>query len=63
MQAALWSGGNWNAMYNAMHTPMRVDIPSDARRVELYALSWPRYACTPSSATTSTTSTSAAWSS
>ena len=34
----LWSGGNWNAMYNAAHAPMRVDIPSDARRVELYAL-------------------------
>lgn len=34
----LWQGGNWNAMYNASHSPMHVEIPADARRVELYAL-------------------------
>ena len=34
----LWRGGAWNAMYDMAHPPVSVDVPSDVRRVELYAL-------------------------
>ena len=34
----LWTGGAFNAAYNANHPPIRVEIPADARRVELFAI-------------------------
>jgi hypothetical protein len=34
----LWTGGDWNPSYDAMHPPMRVSVPADIRRVELYTL-------------------------
>lgn len=34
----LWSGGDWNAMYDSAKAPMNVLIPADARKVELVTL-------------------------
>lgn len=34
----LWTGGDWNAMYDSRHPPQRVMIPADVRKVELYTL-------------------------
>jgi len=34
----LWTGGGWNATYDTMRAPMRVDVPADVRRVDFYAL-------------------------
>ena len=34
----LWTGGAWNASYDAMHPARSVPVPADVRRVELYAL-------------------------
>jgi Peptide-N-glycosidase F, C terminal len=34
----LWTGGAWNAMYDSLHAPVRVTVPADVRKVELYAL-------------------------
>jgi hypothetical protein len=34
----LWTGGVWDATYNAMHPPRTVTVPADVRRVDLYAL-------------------------
>ena len=34
----LWTGGAWNANYNTNHAPLSVAIPSDATRVELFAI-------------------------
>ena len=34
----LWTGGSWNASYDSRHAPVRVTVPADVRKVELYAL-------------------------
>jgi hypothetical protein len=34
----LWTGGDWNATYDAAKTPQTVPIPADAKKVELVAL-------------------------
>lgn len=34
----LWTGGNWNAGYDATKTPQTVAVPAGARRVELVTL-------------------------
>ncbi len=34
----LWTGGDWNAGYDALHAPVMVDVPADAKRVELVTL-------------------------
>ena len=34
----LWEGGSFNKDYNPNHPPMDVDIPADAARVELVAI-------------------------
>ena len=34
----LFSGGGFNEYYNDAYTPLEIDIPADAKRVELYAV-------------------------
>jgi hypothetical protein len=34
----LFSGGDFNAMYNAKYQPVEVDVPASAKRVELWAI-------------------------
>jgi hypothetical protein len=31
----MWTGGGWNAEYDANHPPITIDVPADARRVHL----------------------------